>query len=180
MLCYLLCTAFFALGAVADLLSPALPTALARQTPVQAQILAKATATAKADYATGVADLMTMLKSPYLTKVLTEFDDGSNLQALTADELFNRLKAELDVAELVHNFGAGADGKCGADITIESGPKLPYLYSQWMLQVLGYTPFEENISIEKSETLLLQFPAFATASKPDAATAGRHLHLCLM
>jgi hypothetical protein len=149
-----------------EVLNPSLP----KQTPVQAQVLAQVAARAKAGYDAGVADLMTMLNSPYLKDVLTEFDDGSNLQALSADELFSRMKTELEVAELVHNFGSSS--RCGGDVTLDSGPKISYLYSQWMLQVLGFTPIGDNDAIETSETNLLRFPPFASRTDPDAATAG--------
>jgi hypothetical protein len=90
--------------------APSLP----KQTAVQAEVLAQATARARADSAAGISELMTMFQSPLLAEVLTEFDDGSNLQALSAEELFTRIKAELDVAELVHAFGLHDDGGCHA------------------------------------------------------------------
>ena len=149
---------------------------LPKQTAVQAQVLAKATARAAADHVAGMATLMTMLESPLLTEVLTEFDDGSNLQALTADELVSRLKAELDVAELVHAFGLHDDGNCGLDVTLDTGRDEPYFFNQWMLQALGYVPVDaaNNIFTEASETRFFHYPAFKNASQPDFNTSGRH------
>lgn len=63
-------------------------------------------------------------------KYLQQFDDGSNLARLSGPELLQLFEAELDVVELVHNFGFPHPRSCGIDVTISSGPRSPDFYNR--------------------------------------------------
>ena len=75
-------------------------------------------------------------------KFLRQFDDASHLFELSAEALLDRFEAELETAELVHNFGFEHPRSCGADVTtvnVQSGPLQPQFYNQWVLQAVNIT-----------------------------------------
>ena len=76
-------------------------------------------------------------------KYLRQFDDGSDLAELTGSDLLQRFEAELDVVELVHNFGFPHPRSCGIDVTIASGPLSPDFYNR-ASSVLAPSPVYEN------------------------------------
>ena len=109
---------------------------------------------------------------------LRELDDGSALWAVPAEELAARFWGEIEVAELLHNFGYGRweGANCGFDLTVPLGEAAGAdgeFRNQWQLQVDGDMPLDllNNPFMEWTETHLFQFAAFAHVLRPDAATA---------
>jgi hypothetical protein len=108
------------------------------------------------------------------TKYLAQFDDGTGLQFLSAEELSTRFWNELSVAELVHNFGnADAAANCGMDVTLAIGQQEHFFENQWEIQARGQIPVDtaQNVFSEWSETVIFGFPPFANTSEPDLKTA---------
>eukprot|EP00966_Prymnesium_polylepis_P070694 1642843-Prymnesium_polylepis.1 len=75
------------------------------------------------DVARGRTGLLSLLGDAATKRYLRQFDDGSRLYELQPDVLLEKLGAEMDAAELVHNFGGNEDKPyCGLDFSIDAGP----------------------------------------------------------
>jgi hypothetical protein len=149
---------------------PTLPKAL---TPTQLQVQRQAADIAAVATPAARPQVAALMGSPATNKYLRQFDDGSNLAALSGSELLGRFEAELDTVELVHNFGFPHPQSCGIDVTIASGPRAPDFYNQWVIQAAGIYPVDpnNNVFMEKTERDTFGFPPMADLGAPDLATA---------
>lgn len=164
---------------LASLPNPLPAPALPRQSEVQVKVLARA-----ASQAIGASldkqnseQLSALLSSPvtrgYLAELLSAED--AYLAQLPTEQLLQKLRDALAVAEIVHNFDSSGEGNCGLDVDLFSGMynNPPYFFNQWMLQVLDYVPVDgaNNYFTEASETTYFGFPPFPNVSQPTWSTA---------
>lgn len=153
---------------------------LPKQTRTQAEVWESWAEEARRASLRAIDQVMALLQSSSTKRFLKELDDGSGLYTLSATTLFDKLMAELDAAELVHNFGhentLADEGNCGLDVTLEPGvgPGASYFYNQWVLQALELAPLDvnNNVFVEATETSIFSFPAFAR----DPSTAAPEVH----
>lgn len=157
------------------------PPPLPKQGALQADLCRRAAAEAALAAPVAMARLLELAAAPATRHFLRQLDSASKLHLLEPEELLRRLRAELQVAELVHNFGASADpakeGNCGLGVTLqpEKGPGAPYFYTGWMLQALGLIPVDvkNNVYTDAAERFFFGYPPFPNASCPDVATASQ-------
>ena len=98
--------------------------------PTQQQVQRQAATIAAQASPAARPQVAAFMGSAATKKYLQQFDDGSNLAKLSGPELLQLFEAELDVVELVHNFGFPHPRSCGIDVTISSGPRSPDFYNR--------------------------------------------------
>lgn len=144
-------------------------------TPVQQQILAQALAEAVPASDKAASTVLQLIDLPATRKYLQEFDDGTALHKLPADQLADMFWKAVSAAELVHSFGDTnrLSANCGFDLTLDVATQAPVFWNQWQLQSLGYVPTDtsNNRFTESSETKLFDYPPFRNVSQPDLPTS---------
>ena len=152
-------------------------TEIPQQTPEQRRVIDTWTTAALHASAAAAAQASSLFSHPATNEYLRQFDDGTvpPLWKLSAQELEARFWAEIETAELVHNFGEGnwSGSNCGYDLTIPLLNDSDVFYNQWQLQVNGDMPLDvaNNFFTEWTETHLFNFTKFKQESHPDAPTA---------
>ena len=129
------------------------------------------------------AQLMALLDARATREWLAHFDASAGLHLLRASELYERLREELESAEVVHNFDVqgwggtnqGYNNKpyCGQDTTVESGPQMEWfynLYELWKHNIIQAPDYRLTNDIEED---MLGFPGFSSFPPSDDEAADR-------
>jgi hypothetical protein len=82
-------------------------------------------------------DVVAAFNHTAFTQFLKLFDDGTELWKVQGDTLARMFWDEIEVAEVVHNFGNGAwaGSNCGYDLSLATGRRSATFFNQWELQV---------------------------------------------
>ena len=101
---------------------------------------------------------------------LAHFDESAGLHLLSSTELLERVREELDVAEVVHNFefsGHGGTNQgwewkpyCGADVLTDFGEEMDWFYNIYELWLKDFIDQPDRALTDDIETDALGFPDF--------------------
>eukprot|EP01060_Flectonema_neradi_P031936 TRINITY_DN4974_c0_g1_i1.p1 TRINITY_DN4974_c0_g1~~TRINITY_DN4974_c0_g1_i1.p1 ORF type:complete len:472 (+),score=113.05 TRINITY_DN4974_c0_g1_i1:53-1468(+) len=139
-------------------------------TEVQRQVIEKNKAIAAEAAPQGRADLMKMMESDAFQSYLKGFN--SEHAGKSSTELYQLLKQQIEVAEIIHNWDPYARSDTHiVDITLNTSVDYPIFFTNWQLTALGLSPAAGNTGLQNAaEVMVYNLPDF-TMSPPDYTEA---------
>ena len=148
-------------GGVVSLTPPGPP--LPRQTPLQRSLTLETQRNATVASQAAHVELVARWSEPALLSQIQAVCPSLRTAA-TGEEVVARMHAELEVAELTHNFVWDTDGNVFDDVSLDSLHNASYLYNLWELDVLGFGHGHRTIE-GLAEVVGLKYPPFANGSQ---------------
>ena len=151
------------------------------QTKFQHDLVQRVRAAAEPASAAATPLLLAALDAAPFRAALTACcaDHPSGVANESAPQLLARLREEVRVAELTHNFNANSSGSWEGDVNITTAAALPYLPNLWSLQFLNLTEKVSQREEDLAEVYIMGFTPFddrggapvGAAAPPDFASA---------
>ena len=131
-------------------------------TKIQQQVMEKTRTIAAGAAPQGKEDLMKMMESAAFKKYFEEF--GSEHVGKTSSQLYELLRQQLEVAEIIHTWSPYPEAGHGVrDITLNTSVDYPILFTNWQLSGLGLTPPAGNSDLQNAaEVMMYHFPNFSS------------------
>ena len=158
------------------------------QTKFQLELVQRVRAAAEPASAAATPLLLAALDAAPFRAALTACcaDHPSGVANESAPQLLARLREEVRVAELTHNFNANSSGTWEGDVNITTAAALPYLPNLWSLMFLNLTEKVSQREEDLAEVYIMGFAPFddrggapvGAATPPDfGAAAQRPLYV---
>lgn len=152
-LCFVLCE-----GAIVGL-----PPQPPRQTPVQALVMDVAAKAAPAASAAATPAILEYLNDVTFRKSLQNCCNGT-VASLSAHNLYEQFKAEVEAMEMVHNWDPRPNGSPMDELNLTTWDAARYDYNLWEMSYLGLKHASFLSNCDLAEVGLMGFPPFKNAS----------------